>query len=207
LTAVILSANTERVIPYEFSTPVETARLKLRLLTEADIDAVHSYQSRADFCQYMLYEPRDRDTVAAKVKQHVTRRRLENDGDYLELAVERQDDGTLLGGIYFAIKSAESDGAEIGWGLHPDHHGRGYAREAARAMLGIGFGEMDLHRVIAELDPRNHRSVALCLRLGMRKEAYFVEDRAFKGEWADTGIYAILAREFRELGNQLAVVG
>ena len=64
-------------------------------------------------------------------------------------------------------------------------------------MLGIAFDTMGLHRVIAELDPRNTPSVALCLRLGMRHEAHFVEEMMFKGQWADTGVYAILARQWR----------
>jgi RimJ/RimL family protein N-acetyltransferase len=38
--------------------------------------------------------------------------------------------------------------------------------------------------------------VALCKRLGMREEAHFVEDLWFKGAWGDTGIYAILDREW-----------
>ena len=48
----------------------------------------------------------------------------------------------------------------------------------------------------AELDPRNTASIALCKRLGMREEAYFVEEMMFKGEWGDTGVYAILEREW-----------
>ena len=42
-----------------------------------------------------------------------------------------------------------------------------------------------MHCIVAEVDPRNAASVALCLRLGMRKEAHFV-----KGGWADTDVYA-----------------
>ncbi len=63
-------------------------------------------------------------------------------------------------------------------------------------MLGLAFGEMGLHRVFAELDPRNASSIALCRRLGMRHEAHFVENMMFKGEWADTDIFAMLAREW-----------
>lgn len=46
-------------------------------------------------------------------------------------------------------------------------------------------------------DPRNLASVALCRRLGMRLEAQFVKDMFFKGDWADTWIFAILAEEWR----------
>jgi RimJ/RimL family protein N-acetyltransferase len=81
--------------------------------------------------------------------------------------------------------------------MHPDFTGRGYASEAARAVLELAFSTLGLHRVFAELDPRNDASIALALRLGMREEAHFVQDMWFKGAWADTGIYAILAEEWR----------
>nr|WP_227411821.1 MULTISPECIES: GNAT family protein [unclassified Cryobacterium] len=171
--------------------------MRLRLMTEADIDIVHSYQSREDVCRYLLFDPRDRDTVAAKVAEHIRHTRLESDGDYLQLAVERKDDGQMIGDLYITVKSVENDTAELGWTFHPDHHGQGYATESAKALLALAFDTVEFHRVIAELDPRNDASVNLCLRLGMRREAHFVEDLWFKGEWADTGSYAMLAREYR----------
>ncbi|WP_166871016.1 GNAT family N-acetyltransferase [Salinibacterium sp. ZJ450] len=184
------------MIPYEFSAPLEADRVSLRMLTDQDVDVVHSYQSREDVCRYMLYEPRDHATVVAKVAEWSQHSRLEQDSDYLQLAVERRSDRRVLGDLYFTIKSVANQSAEIGWSLHPDHQGQGYASEAASAMLDVAFRVMRLHRVVAELDPRNDPSVALCRRLGMREEARFVEDLRFKGEWADTGVYAILAREF-----------
>jgi aminoglycoside 6'-N-acetyltransferase len=63
-------------------------------------------------------------------------------------------------------------------------------------VLELAFSTLGLHRVYAELDVRNDASVALCRRLGMREEAHFVQDMMFKGEWADTGIYALLAEEW-----------
>ena len=86
--------------------------------------------------------------------------------------------------------------AEIGWALTAEFHGKGYAFEAASAMLELAFRTIGLHRVYAELDPRNAASIALCERLGMRSEAYFVQNLMFKGEWADTGVYGILQREW-----------
>ena len=95
-----------------------------------------------------------------------------------------------------APASVENRGAEIGWTLHPDFFGHGYAAEAARAILELAFGELGMHRVKAELDPRNDASIALCRRLGMREEAHFVENLWLGDEWGSTGIHAILAREW-----------
>ncbi|RIJ71286.1 N-acetyltransferase [Nakamurella silvestris] len=183
-------------LPFVFRSPVPTERLYLRLMVEDDVDAVHSYMSRADVCEYLLFTPRDREEVAAKVAEFAAHTTLAADRDYLELAVIRRDDERLLGHVYFALESVEHETAEIGWTLHPDHHGQGYASEAADAVLGMAFEVLGLHRVVAKLDPRNDASVALCLRLGLRHEAHHVQDMMFKGSWADTGVYAILADEW-----------
>jgi RimJ/RimL family protein N-acetyltransferase len=63
-------------------------------------------------------------------------------------------------------------------------------------VLELAFTAIGLHRVMAQLSPLNTASIALCKRLGMREEAHFVEDLWFRGAWGDTGIYAILDREW-----------
>ncbi len=49
---------------------------------------------------------------------------------------------------------------------------------------------------MARIDPENARSVALAERLGMRREAHFIEEDWFKGRWSDLLVYAVLAREW-----------
>jgi RimJ/RimL family protein N-acetyltransferase len=187
-------------LPYTLAEPVRTPRLIIRAMTAADVDDVHAYQSDPEVVRYEPFEPRTRDEVAEKVEKFSHALTLAGDGDFWNLAVERADAPGVIGDSYFKLASVANRTGEIGWTLHPGHRGRGYAAEAARAILGIAFGELELHRVFAQLDPRNTASVALCRRLGMRHEAHFVEDLWFKGEWGDTGVYAVLDREWRRSG-------
>jgi RimJ/RimL family protein N-acetyltransferase len=182
--------------PFRFTAALETERLRVRLMTPADVDAVHAYESREDVAIYQLFEPRTRAEVAERVTKYVRADRIGAVGDYFQLAVERRDDGTVIGDLFFMLKSLDGLGAEIGWTFHPDHQGRGFATEAATAVLRLAFECLGVHRVYAELDPRNTRSVALCRRLGMQEEGWFRQDMWFKGAWADTGIYAMLASDF-----------
>jgi RimJ/RimL family protein N-acetyltransferase len=183
-------------LPYEFAT-LRTARTVLRTMTADDVDDIHAYQSRGDVCRYLPFEPRTREEVAEKVAKYSTALTLAGDGDFWQLAIERSSaPGRVVGDVYFTIKSIANATGEIGWTLHPDFAGQGYMTEAAGAILEIAFARLRLHRVRADLDPRNDASVALCERLGMRKEAHFVEDLWFKGEWGDTAIYAVLDREW-----------
>src|SRR4051812_32277314 len=188
-------------LPYEFSAPLRTARLVLRTMTDDDVDDIYAYQSRPDVCRYLPFEPRTRAEVAEKVAKYATALALNGDGDFWQLAIERSSvPGRVIGDLYFTIKSAADAAGEIGWTLHPDLTGEGYMTEAASALLDLAFGTLGLHRVSAVLDPRNHRSAALCRRLGMRAEAHFVEDTWFKGEWGDTAVYAVLDREWASRG-------
>jgi RimJ/RimL family protein N-acetyltransferase len=185
-------------LPYEFSASLRTDRLVLRTMTDDDVGDIHAYQSRADVCRYLPFEARTRDEVAEKVAKYSMALALNGDGDFWQLAIERAaEPGRVIGDLYFTIKSAANATGEIGWTLHPDFAGQGYMTEAAGALLGIAFGTLGLHRVFAQLDPRNDTSIALCRRLGMRPEAHFVEDLWFKGDWGDTEVYAILDREWR----------
>lgn len=184
------------MVPYNFTAPIETDRLWLRLMTVQDAPAVHAYQGREDVCQYLLYGPRSLEQVRQKLTDYARRTRLVQDEDFLQLAVEDRASGLLVGEIYFALRSLEHRTAEIGWVFHPDHHGHGYATEAARAMLALGFEQVGLHRILAELTPQNTASVRLCQRLGMREEAHFVQDMLVKGRWEDTGVYALLREEW-----------
>jgi RimJ/RimL family protein N-acetyltransferase len=66
---------------------------------------------------------------------------------------------------------------EIGYILHPDHWGKGYAREAMAAVIAHLFATRGLEKIIADVDPRNQASIGLLLRLG------FSETHRAKGTW------------------------
>lgn len=72
-------------------------------------------------------------------------------GDYLQPAIIV--DGEVAGAMYFTLTNTDDLTAEIGWALRRSFQGRGYAFEAASAILSLAFGELGLHRVYAELDP------------------------------------------------------
>jgi RimJ/RimL family protein N-acetyltransferase len=59
---------------------------------------------------------------------------------------------------------------EIGWRLHPDHWGHGYATEAAAASLRFGFDEVGLDEIVAFTTTLNTRSQAVMERIGMRRD-------------------------------------
>ncbi len=98
---------------------------------------------------------------------------LSRKGERLFLAMERRDSRAVIGNVSLHWLIAEHRQGEIGFVLHPDHHGQRYGREAATEMLRLGFEGLGLHRIIGRCDARNDASARLMERLGMRREAHF----------------------------------
>jgi RimJ/RimL family protein N-acetyltransferase len=115
--------------------------------------------------------------------------------------VVKRESIALIGEIYLFLTSAEHRQGEIGYLIHPDYHGRGYATEAARAALRLGFEQFQMHRIVARCDARNEPSYRVMEKLGMRREAHLRENELFKGEWSDGLVYAMLAREWEALNQ------
>jgi RimJ/RimL family protein N-acetyltransferase len=180
--------------------PLRTARLVLRPYAIGDLDDVHDIQSRPEVARYLLVGARDRDQVRAALEERILATLPDGEGGSLSLAVVLPETGTVIGEVVLFLRSREHRQGEIGYVFHPDHGGRGYTTEAARAMLRLGFDEFGLHRIVGRIDARNAASARVLDRLGMRREAHFAQNKILKGEWSDEVVYAILEDEWRARG-------
>jgi RimJ/RimL family protein N-acetyltransferase len=176
--------------------PIETGRLTIRPFNRGDVDAVYSYRSRPDVAQFLFDEPMSHEECAEAVRSRSTQIAFGGEGDKILLAVERRDDGRLIGEVSLIWRSVSEQQAEIGYIFHPDAHGRGYATEAAKVLLAFGFGVVGCHRIYARCDANNEASARVMERLGMRQEAHFREHMHVKGRWDEELIYAMLAPEW-----------
>ncbi|TQN43009.1 RimJ/RimL family protein N-acetyltransferase [Blastococcus colisei] len=81
-------------------------------------------------------------------------------------AIEIRNSPTVAGTVLFKPLPNGVGEVEVGWHLHPDSWGHGYATEAARAVIDRGFGD-GVPEVYAVVRPGNRASMAVCARLGM----------------------------------------
>ncbi|WP_214325005.1 GNAT family N-acetyltransferase [Nonomuraea sediminis] len=176
--------------------PIITQRLVLRPFTPDDLHSLHAYVSRPDVTRYLYWDPRDLDAARTDLDKKITRVALHDEGDAIDLAITLRDSGALIGNTMLVWTSKHNRQGEVGYILHPDHHGHGYAAEASREMLRLGFDGLDLHRIVGRLDARNAASARVLEKLGMRREALFVDNEFVKGEWASELDYAILRSEW-----------
>ncbi len=187
----------------EFRLPAATERLRLRRFTAADLDPFFAYQSLPDTARYLLNEPRTYTECMARIAMYVDSG-FTKPGDWAAFAIEAIDAPGLLGEI--ALKwdlggDHEPKTGEIGWSLVPAGRGKGFATEAAAAVLELAFEALNFHRVQARLDERNAASTAVCERLGMAREARLAENYFIKGEWTTELIYAVLAKDWNASGT------
>lgn len=184
--------------------PLLTERLRLRPFRDDDLDAFHAIQSRPDVVRYLYWEPRSREQAEEMLGRRTRQVAIEKEGDGLHLAAELRETGELIGHFSLYYASQEHRTAEIGFVMHPNHHGHGYALEAARELLRLGFDELGLHRIIGRCDARNTRSARLMERLGMRREAHLLANEFVKGEWTDEFAFAMLEQEWRARARERA---
>lgn len=155
---------------------IRTARLELRPHTVADADAWFALQSHESVTTYLPWPRRTRRQSARHLRDRTRHTRLWQADDFLALAIVR--DGRLIGDVSVHLRTVDAGGRslEIGWIIDPGFGGRGYATEAANAVLDFAFDVVGARFVTAVTDPRNVRSSALARRLG------FVEVRSHKSQ-------------------------
>jgi RimJ/RimL family protein N-acetyltransferase len=183
---------------FEYTGPIQTERLVLRAFEPRDLDAVFDMRSRPEVALYTYWEPATEPEARATLERRMTFRTLRDEGDVLALAAELRTTGELIGDVILEWVSREHAMGEIGFIVHPDHQGRGYAPEMTRPIVRIAFEDVGLHRVVGRAEARNTASARVLEKLGMRREAHLVENEWVKGEWQSELVYAILDREWRE---------
>ena len=136
--------------------------------------------------------------VCDAAKREAAQERLlsyENDHGHTFWAVERRDDGAILG--FCGLKRSNQAGGpmdmmEVGWRLREDAWGQGYAKEAAIAALDLAFDRFDADEVIALTVERNTASWGLMVRLGMeRREDLDFANSDFDPESGTIIVYSI----------------
>lgn len=85
--------------------------------------------------------------------------------------------------------------AYLGYSVFVPFAGQGYMTEGLWLVLREAFGRIGLHRVEANVQPDNARSIALVERLGFRREGYSPRYLKIGGRWRDHVRYAMLAEE------------
>lgn len=173
-----------------------TGRLILRDFVVEDWPAVWCYEREPLYLRYYSWTDRTPQDVQAFVQRFIDQQRARPRIAF-QLAIVPKAGGELIGNCGIRRDSPGSHEASMGYELSPQHWGRGYATEAARAVLAFGFTELRLHRVWAYCVADNAGSIRVLEKLGMQQEGRLRDKEYFKGRWWDTLLFAILEEEWR----------
>lgn len=172
---------------------LKTERLTLRNYIADDWERIHIYGSNPDFSKYELWGPNTlEDThkfVAEMVQQSTDMPRFKFD-----YAVCLKESDLLIGGCGIRRESELSQVANLGWAINPDFQSKGYATEAAKALLEFGFQTLKLSLIYATCDTRNEASYKVMEKLGMKKVGFIKGTKEVKGHVRDSFRYEILPR-------------
>lgn len=176
---------------------LQTERLRLRLYEPEDLTALASMYGDPGVARWLYSGPWTAADARTGLEGRLRRRAIHGAGDGLSLAVVLRESWAVVGDVFLQMVSVDHLQGEIGFVVHPEHHGRGYATEAACVLLDLAFRDLGLHRVVGRLEVRNAASARVLEKLGMRREAVLVENEWVKEEWQSEAVYAILAREWK----------
>lgn len=185
---------------------LRTARLLIREFAEDDWQSVYDYRRDARYLRFYPDDIASESEVQAFVKQQITNQQLEPRLSF-QMAICLPDDDRMIGNVGIRLRSllnhqSEARQADIGYELDPHYWGRGFATEAAQAILDFGFAELDLHRILANCLAENKASARVLEKLGMRLEGRLRDSEYFKNRWWDTLIYAILDYEWQGVSER-----
>ena len=162
---------------------LETDRLRIQDWTLDDAPAALDMLSRVEVVKWLDDGPPVLCPDLDGARTRIERWRGRDHPPLGHWAVEVTDGSDLHGRVIgtvllLTLPNADDGEVEIGWHLHPDAWGRGYASEAATAVLRHGF-EAGLDEINAVTHLDNVRSQAVCRRIGMEArgvvERWYVE--------------------------------
>lgn len=177
------------------STPtLRTDRLRLRPFDDGDREDIYALQSNAHVLRYWDSPPwTDRSSIDRFLAGC---RQLPEEGTGVRVAVDRLSDDEFIGWCTFNSWNAAFRSASLGYCFVESAWGRGYATEAAEALLAWAYTTLDLNRVQAETDTRNVGSARVLEKLGFVREGTLREDCIVNGDVSDTWVYGLLARDW-----------
>lgn len=168
---------------------IEGEDINLRTIEEEDIE----------FLQEGVNHPAVRQYAGGDIQYNHQRYKEErfdplSSGEFVQLLV--CDGNERIGDVSLAPIDERRGWANLGYWIHPDHQGEGYATEAAQLIITHGFDELRLHRISATIIADNAASKRVVEKLGFVHEGTKRDDAFLDGKYVDREVYAILREEW-----------
>ncbi len=176
---------------------IETQRLLIRKFITDDLQDFYDYLSLSEIYRFEPGEP----LMLEQTRELLAQRAQGNEF----FAVELKENHKMIGHLYFArVEPTEWQTYELGYIFNPSFQGKGYATEAAAALVDHAFTQLGVHRILARCDPENVASWRLLEKVGFIREGHFKQNHFFNRDengnplWRDAYEYAIRKKGVEE---------
>ena len=171
-----------------------TERLRLRRLSLDDVPGLHLAYGDPDAMRHWDAPPsRDVTETEARVRQSLTADTIW----HAAWAVLMRDSDQFVGMVNYHARQPWNRRLAVGWILVPQFQQQGYMQEAMRSLLPHCFDTLETHRIEAEIEPDNQRSIRLAERLGFRREGLLRDRACVAGEARSICMYGLLHPEWK----------
>ena len=192
-------AHVARMIPL----PIIMPRVALRRPQPADWKDLLEFLGEPEVYKYVDENPRDEEGIVKWLEEDQWLK-LTTPEAVFSLVMENQPgsvDKKVIGIIYFNFVRGDRRLGSFRIYVSPKFQRQGFGTEALEGLLDFWFNGISLHRVTTACDSQNSPAIGLVSKVGMRREAEFLQDHMHDGVWANTLYYAMLADEYAKSRN------
>lgn len=169
-----------------------TERLILRDYQVDDWEQIHIYAADADFSKYEIWGPNTLEDTHKFIKEMIQQSGA-NPRYQFNFAVCLKENDLLIGGCGIRRETEQSHIANLGWAINPEFQNKGYATEAAQALIEFGFKKLNLSVIYATCDTRNTPSYKVMEKLSLKRVGFIKGTKEIKGHMRDSFRYEIVA--------------
>lgn len=178
----------------------ETERLSLKTIEISDLSMLKDYLLRnKNFLS--PWEPQRKDSyyednnLVEMIEQEIANNSKQSQ---LSLYISLKDEARIIGNVTLSnIIRGVFQSCYIGYKLDQDEVNKGLMTEAVAKMIDITFNELKLHRIEANIMPRNKPSKKVVQKMGFEYEGLSKEYLKINSIWEDHEHYAILNRDMK----------
>ncbi|WP_299442039.1 GNAT family protein [uncultured Aquimarina sp.] len=174
-----------------------TNRVQLKIVSLSDLSKTHELLLIPEVDQYnALGIPTNTEVTSVYLDEWIDSYQMRKE---FVFSLNSLVDDSFIGLISLKIGNPKYSIGSIWYKLHPDFWGKGYATEAAKAILKFGFKEVGLHRIEAGCAIDNIGSIRVLEKVGMIREGHKRKVLPLKTGWSDNYEFAMLEEDWFSL--------
>ncbi len=173
---------------------LETERLLLRALTDADVNDIFEYASDPEVSKYLPWNTHE--SIEESIAFLKMSKKAFQISDNIDWGIELKEEKKIIGAISMRKWNDRNKCGDVGYVLSRRYWGKGITTEALRSVIRFGFEKLKINRIEAHCDEANPGSYKVMEKAGMKYEGTLRDKVFIKNKFVTIRFYSILKKEF-----------